>query len=433
VARKVDLKPGETIETVTQERLISAEDAARAEERNISDGGSRDLFEFAAEIPVEQYGDYIMYVYRLAPEKYDAYITKIVLPFDEATIGETCGGGTYKLILKKGSEIRRSHANFRVPGLPKDMASAPMQTVRTSATPVADSDTIAALKLALATNPNALNADLMKSAFLSALEIQRAAGIGAVQNQFTTKDMFEMMMRLEERRAPAAAAASMPEWATQLIAGIIPVAVGLFGKILEPKDPLTQIRSITETMEVLKTITGSSGAGKPDTLQTVLSNIGPILKEGTGLLAEARQAAILREAALARQQPAHTGPITVQANPALHTPPPAAPIVHRAVPMPPVDVSAVQQGAPSPQLLIGKIKKMIEENIESPGYIVDFIEEWMPDVYATMLTLDLETFRTLVSQTDELKPVITLPHFEKYLTGMHKELQARAQGQPLPN
>lgn len=443
--------PGGILETVTQQRVIPAAEQSD-DGTNQTDGGPRDLFEYVSKIPVEQYAEYIAYVNRIAPEKSDGYIGKLSLPFDEDTIRTNYGGGTYRLMLKKGSEIRRA-ITFKAVGEPK--ADAPASVTTIMGTPGARSDVQAIAEMILKSSPNAGNVDMMKTAFLNAMEIQKAA---AATSQMSPMQMLEMLDRMQARHVPAPTA--MPDWVQPLIAAAIPLGIGLLQNLLTPKNPVAEFTGMIGAMNEAKGLLGAGGAApKVDYLAEAIHAAPGLLRSATELLSELNRAGQMKaqaELIHAQTQPrvipptpgAHSNP-AVQVMPATATPLPVSPQITDA---------QIANGAPSPQWVMGRVNAMIATG-ESAGFCLDFIEEQgvsveipidlislaiketivgnkpdaagdvldiirkhLPLLIGPMRGLTIEQVREQLSSDQILKDVIALPHFPTFLAAFHMEL-----------
>ena len=198
-----------------------------------------------------------MYVYRRGPEKQSNYIAKLVPPFDEETIKLNFGGGQYRLILKRGSEVRKAQ-DFYIEGEPKrDIPGATPRTIAGDASLLGSrSDVQAIVEMLSRNNPNNQMAELIKAASLNALEIQKA---GIVSQQMSPLQMMEFMDRMQARHA-APAASEIPDWLKQILVAAIPAVTGLFVNMLTPKNPLTEFSTIVGAMNEIK---GSLGPGAP--------------------------------------------------------------------------------------------------------------------------------------------------------------------------
>lgn len=412
-------------ETVIQKRIVSPEEQNDEAGNNRTDGGPRDLFEFAASIPAEQHNEYIMYVNRTAPERSEGFIGKLTLPFDEETIKNNYGGGTYRLMLKRGSEIVRGHT-FKVVGEP--ITNVPATVIRTVGGEK-QSDIVEAIKLLMQNNPQTFNAEILKKSFNDALDIHKSA---AINSQTSMPQMITMLKEMGVIGAPPPAASAMPEWLRPFVAAAVPALLGLFTKVLEPKNMVDEFANAAAAMEKIKGL-GGGGAQKPDYMGDLIRNGPGLLGKVSDILGEMRRATELRMQHQA-QQPA--GPIVVQANPSLHTPPqqvqPIMPAVHaqpaaQAIPM----GGQVQQGAPTPEWVMGKVAEMIERN-DDPAFVLDFLDENFPELVAAMRTMTMEFLKQQIEQTPQLVRVVTLPHFEDFLKKFHDKLHETAT-EILPN
>lgn len=415
---KLKAEPGQIKETVIQEKIISAEEQNISDGNNRSDGGPRDLFEFASLIDGSERDEYLLYVYRLAPERSKGYLSKLSLPFDEDTIKMNYGGGTYRLWLKRGSEVRRTQ-NIDIVGEPKtDIPAAPA-----SSGSVNKSDLQAVVEMIMKNNPNQMSGELMRTAFLNALDIQKAA---AQSSQTSMPQTITMLKEMGLIGAPPPSSSPIPEWAMPFIAPLATGLVGLLTKVLEPKDMISEFSNAAAAMTKLKELGGSGGTPKVDYGAELIRIAPTLVDKATGMLAELRKATELR---IAASTPAHpTGPVIVQANPSLHTPPPGTgqvvPIMPvNNVPIPQVAVDQqIQNGAPTPEWVLTRVGGMIERN-EDPGFVLDFMEENLPPLVDAIRNLSLDELRHMIQQTPEFAHILALPHFEEFVKGFHAKLQ----------
>jgi hypothetical protein len=446
------LGTGEIKETVTQERVIRPDE--QADELASSAG---DVFELAAMIPPEEYNTHMLYVYRTAPERVQGYIGKLTLPFDEETIRFNYGGGTYRLMLKRGSEIRKT-SNVPFVGEPKTdvpVSAAPAASI-TSKT-----ELVQAMELIMKNNPNAMNAEMMKTAFLNALDIQRAAAASA---QMKPNEIVQMMG--EMHRINGGGSSAMPEWVTQVVTALIPVGVGLLQTMLTPKNPVTELTNIATAFGQIKSLAGESGPPtKVDYGAELIRNAPGILGKVAEIMAEGYKATSLRVAAEQARAQAN-GPITIQPTPSAHSNPaivaPPA-VILPATGSPTID-SQVTQGAPTPEWVQARATKMMADGT-SAAFVLDYIEEqgvpiqvnpewvmkcvaemveakeeaeavvaclrkWLPPVAEAIRTLPPDVLREQIRTDPFLSKLVTLPHFEQFLRDFHAKLQ---EGAPLAN
>lgn len=456
---KLKVERGEIKETVIQERIVTGAEQNAEDGLNRTDGGPRDIFEYVATIPAENYSDFICYIYREAPDAVKGHVGKITVPFDEETIRDLVGGGTYKLMLKMGSELRRRQI-FTIAGAPKTDVLMPAAAVALPGVAANKSDIQAIVEMVLRATPGAAGAELTKTAFLNALEIQKAA---ASSSQMNLPQMFELFKSLQ----PAPVQSSAPEWMQPLIAAAIPALVGLFTNVLTPKNPLTEFSSIITGMNEVKGLLGpGSPAPKVDYIAEAIRNGPGLLRSATELLAELNRAAQVKaqqEAILAEQRPR-----VIQATPSAHTPPAVVVMPSTTAPVPPVVTDTqIAAGAPTPQwvlsraqqmitsgqnaafvldwieeqgvtveipreLVLLRVTEMIEAN-DKPAEIIEVIQSYAPDLMMILRQMPTDILRTQIGETNILNRVVKLPHFESFLAAFHSELQKPSGGQHLPN
>ena len=112
--------PGEVVEQVTQTRVIPATaEIVEEDDSNIkpSDGKPRDAFDYMASLSPVEVDAHLVYVYREYPPGESGYIDCMKPPIDEAYIKKEFGGGTYNVLVKKGSEIKRGK-KLKIVGTP---------------------------------------------------------------------------------------------------------------------------------------------------------------------------------------------------------------------------------------------------------------------------------------------------------------------------
>jgi hypothetical protein len=112
VAAKALPDAGTTLKTTTYAQVLPANEPKEKEQLNI--------WEYVNSLKEEEYGRHICYVYRWLDNGDVAAAGKLVLPFDEFTIQEAFGGGSFRLILKKGPQICKRIEKVVIEGKPKD-------------------------------------------------------------------------------------------------------------------------------------------------------------------------------------------------------------------------------------------------------------------------------------------------------------------------
>lgn len=429
---KLKAEPGQVKETVIQERVINDPDSKLGGDNEELVG---DVFEVVARIPADERDEWICYVYRDRPEKQNGYISKMVPPFDEETVKENFGGGEYRLMLKKNSEIKK-RTTFTVNGEPKTEIPAVVASVPGAGT-VSKSDLQAVVEMIMKNNPANNSNEIMKTSFLNALEVQKAAMMSA---QMGPGALVDVMKNMHSMVMPPAASSGIPEWAQPFVAAAIPALLSLFTEVLKPKDMISQLTSAAQAMEALKGISGGGGREKPDYLGALINNGPQLLGKASEILGELRKATELRVQAQVAQLPA--GPIRVAANPSLHTPPPpqVEPILPSPrvalitpPPVPPVSVSAgTQDGAPDPQWVLGKVAEMIAKS-DDPGFVLDFLDENLPELVAAMRMLTIEAIAEHMASVPQFVQVVALPHFPDFLKSFYEKLREPPAAQPLAN
>lgn len=423
---------GEVVEVVSQTRVIPDPNSKLNDDAEEIAG---DVFDVVGRIPADERAEWICYVYRERPEKQSGYISKIVPPFDEEAIKENFGGGEYRLMLKRGTELKK-RTMFTVPGEPKMDVPAVVMAAPGAGT-VSKSDLQAVVEMIMKNNPQNNSNEIMKASFMNALEVQKAAMMNA---QMGPGALVEMMKNMHSMVMPPAPSSGIPEWAQPFVAAAIPALLSLFTEVLKPKDMITQLTGAAQAMEALKGISGGGGREKPDYLGALINNGPQLLGKASEILGELRKAAELRVQAETARLPA--GPIRVAANPSLHTPPPpqVEPILPSPrvalitpPPVPPVSVSAgTQDGAPDPQWVLGKVAEMIAKG-DDPGFVLDFLDENLPDLVAAMRMLTIEAIAEHMANVPQFVPVVALPHFPDFLKSFYEKLREVPAAQPLAN
>lgn len=417
------LKPenGQIKETVIQERLLNDPDSKNGGDNEELAG---DVFEVVARIPADQRDEWICYVYRDRPEKQSGYISKMVVPFDEETVKENFGGGEYRLLLKRGSEIKKRTA-FTVPGEPKLEVPATVAPAVGSSS-LMKSDLQAVVELIMKNNPQAANAELQKAAFMNALDIQKTA---ATAMQMGPAQMVEMMKNMHAMTVAPPPPSAMPEWLQPFVAAAVPALLTLFTKVLEPKDMIGQLTEAARAMDAIKNIGGGGRPEKPDYLNAIINNGPALLGKVSDVLGELRKATEIRVQAQNAALP--QGPIRVAANPSLHTPPaqvePIMPSPRAALvtppPVPPAPMNpGIHDGAPDPQWVLGKVAEMIAKN-DDPGFVLDFLDENLPDLVSAMRMLTMEAIAEHMANVPQFVPVVSLPHFGEFLKAFYAKLR----------
>jgi hypothetical protein len=418
----VALRPGEVKETVTQERIVPVEEEQHAA------GYGMDVFDYMASLSEAEWTEHILYLYRkYPPPQSGAKRTNIDIlthAIDERWLKEKHGGGVYHYILKKGSQRIKEGDTDEIAGPPKDASASPSSNN--------DSDLVRIVEMlkkdAGVGTPQAAMA-LQMEAFSNALAIQRAS----VPAQMTLKDLTEAMRNLQGLNGGGGS--GMPSWLEEVGKLAAPALVALLMKVLEPKDPLTTLKGVGETLSVLKGLSG--GTEKSSFLTELGRNAPMLLSEGSKFLAEMRASAQLQQqnTALARLPASQPPPVM----PAVHAEPARpAPAAIPAAPTQVVDQSAIEAGRPSPEWVFGQIVKMCQDG-QPGGVAFDFLDQIDPEFTKMLLNVTIDQLRTAI-ETDTITPVLkqmgTSPNFEKFLAefcAAVKESAEDANKPPLPN
>lgn len=429
------IEPGSIKETVTQERIIPADDGP-------ADDGPRDVIEYMDTVPPEEAREYLGYIYRLAPEKSDGHIGKFEIPFDLDFVRENFGGGEYKIWVKKGSHIKRTSI-YKIIGAPK--TEVPATTARSVGATDVRSEIVQIIQELNRSNPQGMTADLMKAAFLNALDIQKTA---ANNNQPLKLSELTQAMRDLHVMNNGGGSASGGFFDNPLLkdffTALIPIGIGLISKFLTPADPLQSITQMSSLITAARQLgDGSAGSVAKEDLANVIVKNGPgLLAEGSKFLAELRAAATIRMQTQALEQ-SRTIPV-VAANPALHTPPApqAVPVVHAATPQPHIPTpaaasvnAAVEDGAPTPQYILRQVKGMIERG-ESAGFVLDYLDENLPQIIDNMRMASPEQLKEVIASDPILGSIVNHANFEKFFAEFIKllhEKPAEVPNAPLPN
>jgi hypothetical protein len=409
---KVQPRAGEVVEQVTQTRIIPPDEQS-------SDSDPKDIFEYMAGLTPEECNSHLAYVYRISPPNAGGYIDKVVPPFDEAYVKDHFGGGEYNIFLKRGSERKRI-GKLKIVGDPK-AANSNGATLNVGA---AQSDVIQAMNLLLEklgkgeNTPQAASMDLMKAAFMNAMEIQKTA---VQTQQMGPIQILELAKTLSAQNSHAS---EMPEWAKQMISAAIPLVMGLIGKVLQPGDPVEQIKTMASAMSTIKELGGGGTPVKLDFATELLRGGPGWLAEGAKFLAEMRAANTLRMQAEMVHQNRNPAVVIPSVNAApVHPAAPAPPIAQQQPPTPaavPIE-SQISDGAPTPQWVMTKVAEMIERG-DGPAFVLDFVDEHMPEIIGALKTMSLEVLRATIVSDPFLGRLAKLPNFDQYIIDLHKEL-----------
>lgn len=421
---KSALRSGDIEEKVVQTRIIPADEQSNRDE------DPSDAFDYMAAIPIDERTQYIVYIYRTLPVNGGGYICKVEPPIDEEYLRTSFGGGTYKLMVKRGSELKR-RATVTVVGEPLAPGAAPVRIASDMR-----SEVVQIIQELQKNNPQGQSAEILRTSFINALEIQKAAAAASIQNNQPLKmnEIITMVKDLHAMNAPAAAA-SENIFTKDLWPALIPVVVSLISKMVTPTDPLQSITQMSSLITAARQLGDGGGTAAKEDLANVIVKNGPgLLAEGSKFLAELRAATQLRIQTEALNQ-SRTIPV-VGANPALHTPPaPAAVPVARAaashVPTPAAASvnAAVEEGAPTPQYILRQVKSMVERG-ETAGFVLDYLDENLPQIIANMRMANPEQLKMVIASDEILGPIVNHPNFEKFFEEFVKLLHEKPTDAP---
>jgi hypothetical protein len=415
---KSALRSGDIEEKVIQTKIISAEEQSNRDE------DPSDAFDYMAAIPIDERTQYIVYIYRTLPVNGGGYICKVEPPIDEEYLRTSFGGGTYKLMVKRGSELKR-RATVTVVGEPLAPGAAPVRIASDMR-----SEVVQIIQELQKNNPQGQSAEILRTSFINALEIQKAAAAASIQNNQPMKmhEIIAMFKDMHAMNAPAAAA-SENIFTKDLWPALIPIVVGLISKMVTPTDPLQSITQMSSLITAARQLGDGGVPAKEDLGNVIVKNLPGLFSSGSQFLAELRAATAQKEAF----EKNRTIPVVVQANPALHTPPaPTAVPVVQPVPTPAAASvnAAVEQGAPTPQYILGQVKKMIERG-ETAGFVLDYLDENLPQIIDNMRMATPEQLRAVIASDVILGSVVNHEKFEAFFADFVKLLHEKPADAPV--
>lgn len=421
-AKVNDLRTGQVLETVTQQRVVDEEADRSGGDPDVkpSDGRPRDIFDYMRELKPEETDNHTLWIYREYPPTEAGYIDCLKPPIDEAYVKAQFGGGTFNLLLKRGSELVRSK-KFKVVGQPITPNGLTPQSTGAS-------DLVQVVKMLRENGNGTLSPEasmaLQMKAFENALAIQRAS----IPAPMTLEQMTNAMRNLREidgggRRENA----EQPEWLKQIMQALIPAGVGLIIKMLEPKDALATLKGLGEAFSTMKSLNGGESAA-PD-IGTLLVDRGPGLLRGVAdVVSELRRVEEQRAARVAlTPSPASPG-----VPPGYRPPGSAIPADRRPAPdpasLPRPTAADMKNGEPDPEWVWGHVIKMCE-NGDDGVFAFNFLDQIdavsMKSLRDQGITLD--QLKKLI-ESGAIHPVlvrlVALPNYPKFIAEFHAALMA---------
>jgi len=420
---------GKVKQTVIQEQFVDADEVRQ----NPAEGMS--VTEYMATLSDSDWqptGDHIAYVYRLerASDRSGPALEKIFHSFDEFFLRDKAGadekgygGGIYRVILKKGSQ-RIKDEILMVDGQPRRPGD-PVSSLGGKS----DDVVVRLLDALKANDPQRFNNEAMLLGFKNSIEMMRAAQ----PQQMSMKDMVEMMVLLR-KEAGGGVAGETPAWLVKLGEALIPVGVGLLTKILEPKDQIATLRSLSEAISIFR---GANAEPESPDITTELLRNGPKLLTGVGDILEklhkTEQLRFQRQALEAVNKPSAPG-----AAPATTTP--AAIQAARASMEAAAVAPIVVPGAPAPGT--EEFKNWLAENIlqmVKQGDDGQFVFNWFDqsDPQSTKILRDaklsIEQLDMLIASGQlhpKLADLAALPNYKKFLTEFYAAMTAAPESVP---
>lgn len=417
-----DIPAGGVLETVTQQRILPG-DPPTDDDSDLkpSDNRPRDIFDYMRALKPEETDNHTLWIYREYPPTESGYIDCVKPPIDEAYIKANFGGGTFNLLLKRGSELVRSR-KFKVVGAPiTPNGNSPQSAAG------AGSDLVQIVKMLKENGNGTLSPGdamtLQMKAFENALAIQRAS-IPPAMNIEQLTNALRNLRDIEGGGAPRQQA-EQPEWLKQLLAAAVPAVVGLVVKMLEPKDALATLKGLGEAFTVMKSVNGTGEAAAPDMGVTLLQQ-GPSLLRGVAdLLGELRRAEEIKAARAAAGAP--PAPVALPSGPRSAIPPDRRPPPDPAS-LPRPTAAEMKNGEPDPEWVWGHVIKMCE-NGDDGTFAYNFLDQIdaasMKSLRDAKITI--EQLKQMIA-TGAIHPVLVqitqLPNYQKFIGEFYAALMS---------
>jgi hypothetical protein len=436
------LPPGTVRETVQQERFISEADTHK---NQFSGMDFWDVMEHSGDAATWRRENYSCYINRgvnrgstlvkfFEWNSLEHLRDKEEIVFDGKVVQRGIGGGDFHFIFKKGSE-RIAEGNFEIDA-PEKKSWGPGANAG-GGTQSEIVDIIRELRERNGGGKESLN----EAAFLSALRIQEAA---IIKNQLGPQDILAMARELRG----GAPSSDMPEWAKQLVGALIPMGIGLLGKILEPKDPIAAITQVTQAMSAIRTANGEGGASAtPDLLTTAVNNGGQLLNGIAQVIQQLNQMGEARARQLALAGASKTAAAAATATGAAPTaesaaiPPVSDP--HRNVPKSHVVASAQAQlrQAPTPgsaefQTFLAQCIVNMVANGDDGEFVYNWLEVADPNIlvqlrqYVQQNQLNAEQMGQAIASGalhPKLSELKNLPNYKQFVQEFYVVLMAPAE------
>jgi hypothetical protein len=413
-------KPVGTVkETVIREREVPP-----AEEQESIEWRS-----YMAGLSAEQWNEHVVYIYRSSPPGQSGYIDKFAHTFDEAYLKDNFGGGEYTFWINKGSE-RKAQGKIKIVGEPLSNGS----------TGGGDSETMRAIRLLIEKtgNPGGMQTDLLKAAFLNALEIQKV-------NAEKPMSLVDLTTALKNLKEVSGDGGGMPEWVKQLTAALVPVGVELIKRILEPKDALTELTKLGTAMTTLQGITGG---GEKSTGAAIIGQLPALGQYVVEALKQIRGAEADKNRTLLEMERQRRGTVTVlPANASPPASPGAAPGPLGEIPLEPISNPAAS-GAIPVQLnswedvmhrLVGMVKEgyagadviAFLNSIDPPRTPEQIQAGAPPSLTQQLAQLTLEQIKMFINHDPILREMAGFPQFNGFVQEVFEFLHDTT-AQPAP-
>lgn len=307
---------GRVVQKTTTTRVLSAEEAQASGPKMLP------IWEYFETIKPEDWSEHIGYLYRVQPKigGQEGYLMKFAEPITVDQVRDRFGGQVFRAILKKGQQ-RVCDTVFTIEAPPKMQTDqGNYQTAQTQPTNSGGGD-IARHAIDVATDPQRAAVSLTQEAARSGFEMLRAQMTAGGQ-QLTLRDVFELMDRMEAKRATAPSGGSgMPTWLETALVAVVPA---LIGRILTPENPIETFGKLASALQNIPGFGGKSGGN--DWKAAMVEALPRVAQSATEIMGEWRRTAeIAANAQRGALPPAQPAPALTAGSGAPANPNPAAP------------------------------------------------------------------------------------------------------------
>lgn len=394
-------EPGSVVEQVTRTRVVPTEEN--------DPGPGKDAFNYMSNISEQAWndGNHLIYLYRTEPAVYrngnePLYVGKYSNRLTEEDIQRECGGGRFKIIVKRGLE-RVGESRCQCAGTPRDLSRTQQEfdPTRPGGVPATDSNSVVSQALTAATNPaaQAAQVEMMKTAATAAVEMVK----NNAPHQMSTAEIIALAKELS------------PKQAGFLEGPFGPIAIAVVTKLVDKlfTDPTEQFVKMAELMSKF-----GGGSGASDWKAALVDAAPKVINGITSGLHELRLGAEAQRTPPPLSLPAAPAPVTSTPNNVVTMPPAAAtPTLQHQPPLPGTVAPAGPQRMEVPmQFIWQKIFEFMNDSSKTGRDIGEWLDDLDPSFIASVKDYSIEQVTTFVNANPSIAFVAQHPRFRQCLT-----------------